>query len=94
MGLNAFQSSAFQQLTGTCAFQELIAGGGDAYDEDYVPAKHWRYKPGSDTVWRHIAAITLGQKGGSIGGPARAAALSASQLSKAATHAANSRWRP
>lgn len=67
MVLNAFQSSAFQQLTGICAFQEFIAssgGGGGAYDEDYVPTKHWRYKPGSGTVWRHIAATELGRKGG------------------------------
>jgi len=92
MGVNAFQSNAFQQ-TVVCAFQEFIATGGGSGGEDYVPVKHWKYQPHDDTVWRHIAAMSLGRLGGLLGGPARAQSLTPKQLSKAASHAANVRWK-
>jgi hypothetical protein len=68
MGINAFQTSAFQQATGTCAFQELttvITGGRYITEKEVqVDQNPWKYKAGLDTLYRHIAAVNLGQKGG------------------------------
>lgn len=38
------------------------------------------------------AAVSLGAKGGVIGGPARARALTSAKRSQIARHSANSRW--
>lgn len=66
-GINAFQSSAFQQ-TVVCAFQEFIStSSGRRYTEEEAAealAKFWSHKADKDSVWRHIAAVSLGRKGG------------------------------
>jgi len=38
------------------------------------------------------AAVSLGRKGGKVGGPARARKLSGSKKKTIASHAANTRW--
>lgn len=44
------------------------------------------------SVPKDPAAVSLGKKGGKIGGPARAARLSAAQRSEIAKKAARARW--
>lgn len=41
---------------------------------------------------KNLHAVKLGRLGGLKGGPARAAKLTADELSKAGRHAANARW--
>ncbi len=59
---NAFQHNAFQQTIGFVAFQGFFVGGGRRQEVEID--KPWRYQPGIDTLYRHIAATYLGQKGG------------------------------
>lgn len=61
---NAFQSNAFQETFGHVAFQEAVYTGGAGRRQEEEVSKPWRYKAGIDTVYRHIAAVHLGRKGG------------------------------
>lgn len=62
---NAFQTTAFQQTVGFVAFQEftgVVTGGLSIASEKEIEV--WQYKPYPDTLFRHMAAVLLGQKGG------------------------------
>ena len=90
---NAFQHNAFQQVPGLVAFQLFVIGGSSGgRTEVEIDGRLWKkFQQPSITV--HDAAVHLGRQGGLIGGPARAEAHTAKQLSKFAYNAAMARWR-
>ena len=55
-------------------------------------ATHGEFAPIPSNRPKNRAAVSLGRKGGKVGGPARAAALSAKERSAIAAKGAAARW--
>lgn len=55
-------------------------------------ATHGGFAPIPQKPRKNAAAVSLGRRGGRVGGPARAAALSAEQRSEIAKKGAQARW--
>jgi hypothetical protein len=66
---------------------QLFAGRTD----EQIDGRNWR--KGLERLDLHTAAVHLGRQGGLIGGPARADAHTAKQLSNFASRAARARWK-
>ncbi len=67
MGVNAFQHNAFQQTFDRVAFQEAVFGAGRYVSEEEVREsliQKAKYQAGLSEIYKKIAAINLGRKGG------------------------------
>ena len=62
-------------------------------EEEILSSGKWKKHHQYDDEAKRRAAVNLGRLGGLAGGPARALALSPTQRSKAASHAATKRWK-
>ncbi len=55
-------------------------------------ATHGEFNPVPQVAPKNRAAVSLGRRGGKVGGPARAASLTAKQRSDIAKKGAEARW--
>jgi hypothetical protein len=55
-------------------------------------ATHGEFAPKAPEPPKNRAAVSLGRRGGKVGGPARAAALTSKQRSEIAKKGAEARW--